>query len=76
MNERLQSGALIPDTVVCDHSFALLGSVVRAMTKQNNLKEYINLCFDILFNRKSDKNLLPKPFIRIDYNHLVKIITS
>lgn len=61
-----------PQQIVCDFDRALMGSIVRAFGKCNDLKEYLSRCY-LLITNKNEK--MPACFLRLDISHYVNFIT-
>lgn len=63
----------IPNIIVCDHSLALLGAIVRSLAGEINLKIYMDKLFSVAtMALKIDL----KTFIRIDYAHIMKFVSN
>lgn len=73
MKNFLKSGAKHPEIVVCDHSFALLGVICWCFNDMT-LNSYIELGMNLL-KKPSAAMTHPKVLIRIDFAHLVKMVT-
>ncbi|KAF0721350.1 Uncharacterized protein FWK35_00037935, partial [Aphis craccivora] len=59
-----------PKETICDQSIALLSAISRCFTQYSSLKDYIQICADIVFeNLPSDSYWLPKCFIRTINNN-------
>lgn len=60
----------VPNEAICDYSFAILGAMAMAFSKNSGIKSYVDQCFGVAIG--SHKNL-PKCYIRIDVAHIIKI---
>jgi len=66
-----------PKETVCDQSIALLSAISRCFTQYSSLKDYIQICADIVFKKlPSDSYWLPKCFIRVDVAHFIKLVSK
>lgn len=73
LTEWKQSVNTTPQTVVCDHSLALLGAIARAIAGEANLTSYMQQSFSAV-ERTAKPNL--NTFIRVDYAHLMKFVSK
>lgn len=74
LQEWLRSGGIIPKTVVCDRSVALLSGIVKAFTQYKSLDEYGSACYNALFQGSAIS--LPNCYVRCDVAHVIKNICS
>jgi len=66
----IKCGLKPPNEAVCDFSKALLGTISMAFFKNNDIKSYIEQCFDVLMGYNSN---LPNRYIRVDVGHAMKM---
>lgn len=64
----------VPKVFISDMSTVLLNAAANAFGNFANISEYINRLFDMIQN--ANGLIVPKCYIRIDINHLVKNITT
>lgn len=69
----LNDGVTAPQETVTDYSMALLGAISRAFCGGLTLRQYTDLCLQILEGKTQTKLILC--YIRIDIAHLVKLVT-
>lgn len=67
----INSGIPLPKIIICDHSLALMNAVTTAFANCT-LKSYISQCIKNLQDHNSS---IPNFQLRIDYAHVVKLIT-
>lgn len=66
-----------PKETVCDQSLALLSAIVQCFTQYSSLKEYINICSDLLLgDLPTNSHWLPKCFVRTDVAHFIKVASK
>jgi len=68
----LVKGAPRPPMVVCDCSRALLNAIADVFGKSNDLRDYLNKCYDTVVRGSPS---IPMTFIRLDVSHFVKMVS-
>jgi len=64
-----------PKEFVSDQSLALLSAAVQCFTQFSSLKDYIQICSDLVTGIvPSDSYWLPRCFIRTDVAHFIKLV--
>lgn len=76
LTEWLRLGGSVPKEFTSDMSLALLNAAARAFGKHPSLDSYLDTLFKCIISNESDTNLVPGCFVRIDFNHLMKNVTS
>jgi hypothetical protein len=67
----------LPKVVMCDQSFATLSAVAQCFTQFSSLKDYINVCADLIVNHlPAYKHWIPSCFIRINFANFLKLISN
>lgn len=62
----------VPKEAVSDYSKALLGAMMLSFNTMT-LKEYIQICFELLTNNEMNRKRVIKTYIRVDVAHLIQI---
>lgn len=75
LGEWMRSDILYPKVVVMDHSLALIMAAVSTFTQYSTLTKYLWVCSSFL-RGDSSQGEIPMCFIRHDFNHVMKNITS
>lgn len=76
LTEWLRLGGSVPKEFTSDMSLALLNAAARAFGKHSSLDAYIDTLFKCILSTDDTTNVAPDCFIRIDFNHLMKNVTS
>lgn len=59
LSEWIRDGAPVPKAVICDQSLALIYAVVKSFTDYTKLKRYSKVCYEIIFDSKSNPINIP-----------------
>jgi len=63
-----------PTECVCDQSLALLSAIVQSFTQYSSLREYVNVCANLVRGELPiTSQWLPKCFIRVYVAHFIKL---
>lgn len=69
-----RSGAMVPKSVVCDMSLALMSACVQSFSEFSSLNEYLSHCSLIIQPDSTFK--VPNFYLKNDIAHMVKLVTQ